>query len=146
MTRKTSPAAGPEVELTTTMTTTAAQVRFFKDFRSTSVLTQCFPFLPGLGSFTDEIQTPIIPPHNPIDPGIRHVPEVTRNNIDNSQESPSEDPDLSESSRETKPASGSSSPSRDGSWRTKRLILTYFLPIVMAWFGGSIGSAVADLL
>lgn len=145
MTQKTSPAAGPEAELTTTMTTTAAQVRFFKDFLSTSVLTQCFRFLPGLGTFTDDIPTPIIPPHNPIEPGIRHVPEVTRNNIDDSQESHSEDPDLSESSRETKPASGSAS-SREGSWRTKRLILTYFLPIVMAWFGGSIGSAVADLL
>lgn len=146
MTRKTSPVVVPEVELMTMTTMTAVQVRFLKDFQRFTFSNPILHFSKGLGSFTDEIQTPIIPPHNPIDPGIRHVPEVTRNNIDdNSQESHSEDPDLNESSRETKPASGSSS-SPEGSWRTKRLILTYFLPIVMAWFGGSIGGAVADLL
>lgn len=31
-------------------------------------------------------------------------------------------------------------------WREKRLLITYFLPIVMAWFGGSISAAVSDLL
>jgi hypothetical protein len=31
-------------------------------------------------------------------------------------------------------------------WREKRIIITYFLPIVMAWFGGSISAAVSELL
>lgn len=100
----------------------------------------------GLGTYTDEIQPAIPPQFNPIDPGTRHVNvhDVNRNNIDDehSSETPG-DPDITEHSRESKPTSGASS-SRE--WRAKRLIITYFLPIVMAWFGGSISGAVADLL
>lgn len=100
----------------------------------------------GLGSYPDEIQPPIVPPHNPIDTVVRQGPhEIPRNNIDleNHPETP-DSVDINEHNQETKSTSGSSS--RETSWKTKRLMFTYFLPIVMAWFGGSIGSAVADLL
>lgn len=103
----------------------------------------------GLGTYPDEIQPAIVPPHNPIDTtsGTRHnIHDVSRNDLDleHSPVSP-DDPDITEHSREDKTTSGSSS-SRETSWRTKRLIIAYFLPIAMAWFGGSISGAVADLL
>lgn len=106
-----------------------------------------FLIISGLGSYPDEFQPPIVPPSNPIDPGTRHItPEETTNNIDVEHKPTSpDDPDITDHSRESK-TSGSSSSSRETSWRTKRLMFTYFLPLVMAWFGGSIGSAVADLL
>lgn len=80
----------------------------------------------------------IIPPHDPV---------INRNNIEHSQpESPAPgDPDVHERSNETRPASDKSSAS-SREWKAKRLIITYFLPIVMAWLGGSISGAVADLL
>lgn len=110
--------------------------------------TQLIPFnriSSGLNAYPDEIQPDIIPPHNPTDPGTRHntnTHDVVRNNIDD-EHSSTDDQDLTEGAREPKTHSGSSS--RE-TWRAKRLILTYFLPIVMAWFGGSISGAVADLL
>ena len=99
---------------------------------------------PGIGSYPEENQPAIIPPHNPIDVS-RHIPEINGNKIDteHSSETPG-DPDIYEQSRETKTSAGSSPSSQE--WRTKRLIFTYFMPLVLAWFGGSISGAVADLL
>lgn len=85
---------------------------------------------------SDEDESPS-PPH--IDHGTRRpIPEI-HNGIDTDHST--DDPDITE----PKSHSGSESSTRE-TWRAKRLILTYFVPIVMAWFGGSISGAVADLL
>lgn len=107
------------------------------------ILTEHFAQFSGLDPYPDEDHPAIIPPHIPIDPSRTNVHEINRNDLEHSPETPG-DPDITEQSRETKTSAGSSSSSRE--WRTKRLIITYFLPIVMAWFGGSISGAVADLL
>ena len=102
---------------------------------------------PGIGSYPQEIQPAIVPPHNPIDTSVpRHdVPEIGGNDIDiEHNPNTSGDSDINEQSRETKTSAGSSPSSQE--WRTKRLIFTYFMPLVLAWFGGSISGAVADLL
>lgn len=97
----------------------------------------------GLNGYPDQ-EPPITPPHSPHIPidtssGTRHnVHEINKNTIDES--SSSGDLDISEESDEPKTSSSTSS------WKTKRLIITYFLPIVMAWFGGSISSAISELL
>ncbi|KAL7021750.1 hypothetical protein ACKWTF_012006 [Chironomus riparius] len=63
--------------------------------------------------------------------------DMNFNTIDETKED--SDPDIDET-REAKTSTASSS------WKTKRLIFTYFLPIVMAWFGGSISNAITELL
>lgn len=99
------------------------------------------------GSYPGEIQPAIIPPHNPIDTSVtRHdTTEISRNDIDIGHNPKTHgDSDINEQSRETKTSAGSSPSSQE--WRTKRLIFTYFMPLVLAWFGGSISGVVADLL
>lgn len=47
---------------------------------------------------------------------------------------------------ETSPPPTPDSASTLKHWREKRILITYFLPIVMAWFGGSLSAAVSELL
>jgi hypothetical protein len=107
----------------------------------------------GFNSYPDPEQ-PITPPHphNPIDtsPGTRHnIHEVTQNNVDEDRRKGSDSdedvrpPPIETNEVETRSSSSSLSST---TWKQKRLIISYFLPIVMAWFGGSINSAIVELL
>lgn len=135
-----------EVEMKTTILKTAVQVRRKFSIYLIQILTEIFQLFKGMDAY-DPNETPqTVPPHNPIDinAGTRiNVNDVNKNDLEHSPEAPG-DPDIADNSHETKISAGSSSTSRE--WRTKRLIITYFLPIVVAWFGGSISGAVADLL
>ena len=61
------------------------------------------------------------------------IHDVNHNHIDvykNSEE------DTSRSEHEEPKEPSSSSPVTSSPWRIKRILLTYFLPIFVAWFGG----------
>lgn len=74
-------------------------------------------------------------------PSIPHVPSIHTSNADKPERG-GDTIHLDETAPPPTPDSASSLKE----WRAKRLIITYFLPIVMAWFGGSLSAAVSDLL
>lgn len=106
-----------------------------------------FWFLSGFNPYS-EPEPPITPPHSPIDTNTRinvHTP-VDRNDLDKEDEDrlPVDgDVDVRPPSETNEVETRSSSST---TWKEKRLIISYFLPIVMAWFGGSISSAIVELL
>jgi hypothetical protein len=102
----------------------------------------------GFNSYPDP-EPPITPPHNSVDtsPGTRHnVHEVDQNNVDEDRRKGiNGDEDVRPPPSETNEVETRSS-SSSTTWKQKRLLISYFLPIVMAWFGGSINSAIVELL
>lgn len=101
----------------------------------------------GISTYPDAEQ-PITPPHTPIDTSTstRHnIHEVHQNNVDEDRRKGIDgDEDVRPPPTETREVETSSSSST--TWKQKRLIISYFLPIVMAWFGGSLNSAIVELL
>lgn len=114
--------------------------KFFSNFSH-------FP-LSGFNPYS-EPEPPITPPHSPVDTNTRinvHTP-IDRNNLDNEDDErhPVDgDVDVRPPPDQTHEAETTSSSTT--TWKEKRLIISYFLPIVMAWFGGSLGSAIVELL
>lgn len=104
----------------------------------------------GLGPY--EINTP--PPKINVDSDLtqnknnNNFHEHTNNNIDNVNRNEEDDDDdvNNNSSRGSNPTSSSPTIHRATSWRTKRALLTYFLPIVMCFFGGAIADTFNTLL
>jgi hypothetical protein len=75
-----------------------------------------------------------------------HTP-IDRNNLDNEDDHhhPIDgDIDVTSPPNETHEAEPKSASTT--TWKETRLVISYFLPIVMAWFGGSISSAIVELL
>ncbi|CAO1419499.1 unnamed protein product [Diamesa hyperborea] len=102
----------------------------------------------GLGPY--EINTP--PPKINVDSDLtqnknnNNFHEHTNNNIDVNRNEEDDDDDVNNSNRGSNPTSSSPTLHRATSWRTKRAILTYFLPIVMCFFGGAIAEQFSTLL
>lgn len=108
----------------------------------------------GIDLYPDEIQPTVVPHSNPVEPDLRHdVHEVLAKNDVNSHHPNTDATDQDIIIDETKepkepnePTSSANPSTSRESWRKMRMIVTYFLPIVMAWLGGSISGAIADLL
>jgi hypothetical protein len=103
-------------------------------------------FHTGMPHYPEHPEQPITPPYSPIDTSSSDVigHGINRNNIDDDHSS-EVDPDITKETEDEESNKTSSSTS-SSTWKTKRLIITYFLPLVMAWFGGSISSAISELL